>query len=46
MLQAIIDMFACCVSCMLCCQTNTTLEEHYKEMNTYSEAFVYHERTI
>lgn len=46
MIQALFEMFSCCFYCMLCCQSNTPPEEHYKEMNTYSEAFVYHERSI
>ena len=46
MIQGLFEMFSCCFSCVLCCQPDTTLDKHYKEMNTYSEAFVYHERTI
>ena len=46
MIQGFFEMFSYCFSCVLCCQPDTTLDKHYKEMNTYSEAFVYHERTI
>ena len=46
MIQALIEMFSSCFSCTLCCQPDTTLDEHYKEMNTYTEQFVYHTRTI
>jgi len=35
-----------CFSYMLCCPSSNTLDEHYKEMNTYTEKFVYHERSI
>jgi hypothetical protein len=38
-------MISRCFSCMSCCQPNTPLEEHYKEMNTYTEAFVLPERS-
>jgi hypothetical protein len=37
-------MFACCVSCMLCCQTNITVETPYKEMDVYTKEFTH--RTI
>ena len=46
MIQALSEMFSCCFSCMLCGQSDTALDEHYKEMNTYTEKFVYHERAI
>ena len=46
MIQGLFEMCSRYFSCMLCCQSNTTLDEHYKEMNTYTEKFVYHERTI
>jgi hypothetical protein len=42
MIQALVDMATCCVSCMLCFQTDTIAETPYKEMDIYTKEFTHH----